>query len=773
MPKNGKKKRRPGKAQKISSKARGRIFESALADAYRRADPDGAYGRLVCIQDEGWLRDFEAAHDHDTKRAFRLYMAGNLIGLSGNGAPSTMSEEMMRKDAPAFRDTFAMVGSMMLTKILMGDEWTGEKDHDDIFKSLASVERLLPDKYYDADPSAQYEKHMNKQYADGFTSGLSDMIDWDKITKGEDVRAWCTAMLDLTGQLTQAERIEQMDERAGPILKAAVEFAMEKFPAAMDDAMRTICRMGIIPNPKGLERDLPMKDGKAQDGRTVPPRPIMVARPAPVVPAMPPIRMAEGLQFPLKNLPDGTRIEAVYEIESDSPGIAHEWMRPILGAMDVIASFQSIMQLRAHLFSNFDMADVAYAAMKLLAHCEGAHIMPGLAEHMAVVIGSQRFATEIIMSLADPVDRKSDKSLRFKPFEIRPVGPSVQAAVEKRDKDGPDHANTYEEDTGMALWQTISSATNIMPPPDIEIRLKWRKILREMGYAEREATALCGYIEGLKSARDHTLLTSLYSGDVPVREDYVNAIREATRLTKQLEEAKAADRGMPVPQAQSRPEDMDALRSEYEQRMQRLHSDAENRIQAERRRILKAEKLARHEAGQSEQVIAGLESENEILLKRLKRLESENRLLRDSVTELSLDADDEYKARSADGEDMDLDGDAGTETREWPRDIGSECKIRVFGGDGKWLSELSRRFPEVEFAQPWTTPNDDAVMNADIVIVNTFWIKHKSFWPIRSAREKVGKALDVFPSRGINACAQHIVDTYRAWQENRDTGDGD
>ena len=54
-----------------------------------------------------------------------------------------------------------------------------------------------------------------------------------------------------------------------------------------------------------------------------------------------------------------------------------------------------------------------------------------------------------------------------------------------------------------------------------------------------------------------------------------------------------------------------------------------------------------------------------------------------------------------------------------------------------------------------------SVTDADIILVNTFVLKHAMYWPLKNEADRVGKQMFSFPARGINSGSNYIVSIYQ------------
>ena len=700
----------------------GRRFDFVMQDAYNAGAKDHCYENFFDIPDESLIRNIESKLSKDAIKALRLYLIGDMRNIpNSNSRPVQNTSLIIHKDKEIAQNTFASAVSMLIANILWDGE-TSQTPTKEIFEIIAEIEKALPDKFHDDDIDSQCQKHINQQFSDGIITGVHDLIDWETTLSGDNMAEWSANVIQLINEITQPERLQEINETKNAIISRYIELAAESLPRFMLHAKRDLAEMGLTPEPISAPAPIPSALLNTKN---------VFAKPESILNTF---MQPTNAFLPTGRQPNILVNQPLIPIQEELEP-AKPWMFSFLSALE-FNNLDTLDEYQTKIMSEFSYADVTYTALYVAAAAHKHNRIPGIAENMMMGILTQRFSSQTAQEIISPKD--DENILHFSPFTPIPYSDNMKKESKRIRKEKRENGEelTDKEPSQTSLWQIMARNTGVMIAPEFSIRLKWLNLLEDLGYSHDEACALCGYMEGTINSRVHSLLTNVFCYDDDDEEE--NGTPEETSGEPSLESI---------------------LKDEYEAKINSLYKETNEKLDAERRKHSKRERSIQHEMDVKNNQIAALESQNAELQDKLADLEAKYLKLQDLV--LQFDTSTENEDNNAE------DNEPTTLDNKYPMDIGQDTKIIVFGGSGNWIARQQERFPNITFVPPEVIPNESAVLGADIIMVNRFVIKHKMFWPVQNAAKRVGKDIHFFPNRGINSSSQYIIDTYNAYCSER------
>lgn len=697
--------------------------------------------------DEPELADAPPETGKDEADLYRMLLYVPISMLEDRHVPDTAFQQISRSCRDAAVSSFETTCPALLSFLLMGDQWDGAVQPREIMDAIGPVERLMPDRFYNGDDASQSERHAHVQFSDGFSTALSDMVDWESITETGDLRDWSAKLLSMVDALVTEDRLETMNAKAVEVYAEAARWSQTKLKSWTDKADDTIRSMGLIPpRPQPAQSPIPVPArSTAVKAPDRPGLPLIGAmnRQNPVGPdknvLIPPGRI--GLPPELSNR-SGARLPLDDMLYYDEVREAPAWMRPAVSLTHACSNKRSA-ELFRHLISHgFLPEEVFYAAYKI-AGIQG-NGLTCFASMVALCPLSTRFVHMPIINLFSQ-EESGDGDIVLDAQKRRTIPDSCMEIHDRITAEEPDLANADEmRSDGTSVWEAVSTASGVMPHARLRIRMAREKDFLDMGLESREAAALCGYIEGARASRTHAILGTLYMPNTPSRKPI-----QVQASPFQAQAAEPAQAPMP---------DEASIRAEYEGRIaaaQAKAAQAGNELDRAAAELRRSRKAASHEIADANSRISDLEAKNAELEAQLRKSRDEAARLSQSVLDLTLDLPED------DGTSEDDDGSG---LPSWPSTVGDDCTIRFYGGHENFLAEMSRRFPNVEFSPAWKMPNTDGIAGADLILINTRSMKHKMWYSIQKAINKSGQSYILCPTRGANACSRLILDSYAAWK---------
>lgn len=699
-----KRKRGQGISRQTSTKSVMRSYEQQVRESCDIAENTELAKSYLGVSDVQFLRNIEADLDPVSRDALRTWTFGCLSRLRNNLGTirqARCTQSLVNNDRDAVRSTFVGSLSVAIADII-SDEPAQLLKTPDVFQLIGAIEHSLPENFHEETVEAQCDKHIFCMSADSIASGITAIVDWDQVFEKNDVMDWCANAEDLMRKILAPEKMEQLDKGCAEVLETFVKSATDRLPHHLNTARRDLDDMGYFiegytfkPEPPSiLRRQEPL------------PLAVMTSRipaPTPYLHGMPPIRQ------PMPAFPPDPDREPV-----------RPWMESFLTFAEFLPLHEAVRISSSTLIHPF--SQVVYTAIHLGACCHKKHVSTCMAESLLTAMLSQRLVNETLVKALTPDDDTEDPILEYLPYRIVKRGEEVSRRVKDAEKAFKDSGKDPEgmDIGGVSLYQLITNVTDVLPPSRLLIRSKYLPILKDMGLKENEAWAMCGWLEAMQTGRRHTLMTNVY----------IRALIGSDDDEEQQPEDTFA------------PENYKAeLDAQFATMCSDVKKQAQAEIDAEKRRHLKFQRSAQHEANVLEARIQELE-------RQLDAEKDENRRLQSVVNSLS----DPEPEESDDTPDIE-EAETGL---TFPCNVGENMKVLVYGGPANWIAAMSQRFPHVRFLG-LTLPNEDTIYNADIVFVNTFVMKHKRWWPIQNACIKYGKRMEYFPSSGINKCSEHLA----------------
>lgn len=726
------KKRKPQQkpSQPTSRRKTGARCAALLSAAARDATP--AKLQALYGVDEDGLADLPESASMDETDLYRAMLYMPMDALTAKGMPSTALSGELKVHSRAMMAGFHMAASLCLAFVLMPDDYAGAKNCGEVFDAMAPVEKAMPDAFYDPDPSSQNDKLVNRTFTDPFVTGVSAMIEWDEILEKDSIADWCRDFARIARDLATEERVADLDRRAAKIRTAAVEWVRDNLMPVLRQADSTMADIRIRPDmsrqqPRSapIPENSPLAGPSRLERRLAGQLPLDLSAMAGRAPMIS-VPLPAGAGLSRRRLPDGMDTEP----ELKAPA----WMRPLM-ALTYLCDSRHASAMVHCLQSEFRYEEIAWAGISALAD---AGPQPTCLQMLLAcgAVTSRFVFPPMVDAYIDP--EQSGADLVLDTFARRPVpARAIRWGIDHEDDD----LEEMKRD-GAALWEVISGFTGLQPSPMVRIRMGFEQDFLDMGLDARSAAAACGYMEGLSAGKVHLDVSSMYLD----RQD-------RGRRTSRVPAAQAVVPGFPRPAGQDESR-LDALKSEYEERIARLRDKADEDLHKATAELKRSGKTAQHRLMTAEERIAELEAANEALATRNKRLESEKARMDLALVDLTVGKDLPEEPERDDGKDL----------PSWPCNAGSDCVIRFYGGNDNTIAELTRRFPDVEFSPAWRVPNPDSIAGADIIIVDTHNMKHKMWYPIKNAMDKAGKRPVLCPTRGINSCSRTILDAYADWK---------
>lgn len=254
------------------------------------------------------------------------------------------------------------------------------------------------------------------------------------------------------------------------------------------------------------------------------------------------------------------------------------------------------------------------------------------------------------------------------------------------------------------LRQVLTDKTCGSPSSILAIDKSHSSLYQKLGFSETDAAALCGYQQAMNDTYLHEVI-----------------------LSDLFEQEKTSQHTVPMSEWKELQKQFEALKAKSES----LESDYEKKLK-------KAEQNAHH----FEKQLADCEKEKNRLSELVEEL---NRRL--AVCE---------EEQPGEEPDDTLD-DSEDELLTWPSTVGQDLKVTVFGGSSTWIHRMQERFPNIRFVPPDMDPDKTMICTSDLILLNTYVMAHKRFWPIQAIAKKAGKDIMIFPKKGINNCSKYLI----------------
>ena len=669
-----------------------RMYRDALSHAGRR----GSITKLLNIHDPTFLPMIEADLDDTSRDLMMMFCCADIRKLPDidNHNP-IVSRSIMQTDSDTVANTFATMCASLIASILTPST-PDLYDKEQVYHLLGKFESKIPDNLYEMDGSRQCQKHLIYQFLDGLSNGVSDLIDWSELMQGTNPCKWAENTVNMIQTIFTEDELKTCEEHRLQILKTYFEMLKKQLPEFIRQAKKRMLAMGFDPEPQ-----LAVKTQSAAA--------------KPILDQLPTIMNIINQQ------PSYATHLSMFEIpRAMEPG--EPWMLGLMTMLEYL-ELDNLNQIHDTLLQTYSANDLTYASLVELAAAAHTNRFTCISEFFLMNLILIKFTSEKLHEMITPTS--SDQAMHWNTFQPIPCPKRIKLICEEASKQ-----DNSAVPSNLSLWQILAANTNQIPPETLYIRTDLDSLLQEIGFDPVQSAAICGYIEGAKAGRTHSMMAQVY----------------VKSLLKNIENlSKSADTDQP---------DQQDPRTILEQEISQITADAESRINAAHQKVMKTEQAARHDAAKAAEQIEKLKAE---LIKKqelIKSLTRENEELQEILQACDLPSDD-----TEESSDTDLD-------ISYPCLIGKTIKIVSFGGSDNWLAEMRSRFPNVRFFPCDTDPNEATIAGADIILVNTWTFKHKRFWRIQSVVRKTGQTVQIFPKKGLNACSQHLINTYDTFCRN-------
>ena len=289
----------------------------------------------------------------------------------------------------------------------------------------------------------------------------------------------------------------------------------------------------------------------------------------------------------------------------------------------------------------------------------------------------------------------------------------------------------HDPETGeryISLGNQLYAMTHVVLPPKIVISKIDYMLFKEMGYTDEEALLLCGYESACFDVAGSWSVMCRFDADTMER------YTPNDEVEKKCEEARSDERKKVL--------------AETDEAVRKAVS-AQTAAEDAQRKTAKELRVECYTTNKLESRVAELEEKCRELERQLGLASRENAELRETL--------DEYtKPLLIDEED---DPVPETANYQYPMpEVGKKVKLLVVGGPTTWANELTKRFPSITVYGADDIPNDSSYIIADIILINTFYIQHKDYWPVKNFADKNGIPVRFCKSRGVNACSEQIIE---------------
>ena len=402
---------------------------------------------------------------------------------------------------------------------------------------------------------------------------------------------------------------------------------------------------------------------------------------------------------------------------------ADPWMIAFAGLLNAYNLDMSV-DFSTETLEHFTIGEIAFTAFSLLAESKETNIFNCITEIILTELLLTRSSNEAVQDLLR-VSEDNDSYWEFNSTHPVRFSSEMKTKIQKHDA-----YDNYLTPKGFNLMNLILLHTNIVPHRIIRIHNKLVPILNHMGYDDVNAAALCGYMEGLKCQSKHAASMAVFLH----YDEQVKAEEDAEEEENQNNEQKISD---------------------LTTQLETVQKQVNEQMEEAKRKHIKEKKTLQHHVMQAEDQMRTLQNENASLKAQIKALEAERTQLQNTMIEFNLKEKDQTDLTSQDEES----------TIQYPSNIGQNLKILCFGGSANWVATQHRRFPYIGFYGYGDTMNPSSVTDADIILVNTFVLKHAMYWPLKNEADRVGKEIFTFPAKGINSGSNYIVATYNHYRE--------
>ena len=665
-----------------------KLFQKLMEEADDRAKLPETHEKILYLPDHTWLKEKESKLSKSGRMLLHFLLYGQFGQIDPNNTDLFRpSVYIMNTCGTPVKHMIEMVCAQMLTEMITPEKTSAELDLGDVIKRLADLEHKMPDEFHDDDIINQQWKHARANFADITTTGLFDMLNWDVITDGTDYTKFAINIMHLVDTVITEEQLLPFVEKRTEIIQHTIQQLIKQIPSAIDKGNQHLAEEGYIK--------------------------------APQVQPVNPLLMNPNIKPKFPDFPCVPLIPSLFTTQVTEDMIdADPWFIAFSGLLHT-SNMAFGSEFRSETASKFTLGELAFTVFSLLQNSAETNVFSCIMEILLTELLLTRSSNEAVQNLLKMPDAENTY------WEYDTFAPvAFSEDMKKTIQQHKDH-DRYIMPKGYDLMNLILLYDNVVPHRLIRIHNKVMPILQHMGYGEKDAAALCGYIEGLKAQAKHAAATSIFIH-----------FHEQERDADEEDDAEAETTEQKI--------------SELTAKLENVQQQVSTEMEEVKRKHSKEKKALQHHVLQTEDKLRTLITENDELRERIRALENERNQLKNTVVEFSLQNKEQTDLTQQDEES----------TIQYPSSIGENLKILCFGGSDNWVATQHRRFPNIEFHGYGDTMNPSSVTDADIILVNTFVLKHAMYWPLKNEADRVGKQMFSFPARGINSGSNYIVSVY-------------
>ena len=424
--------------------------------------------------------------------------------------------------------------------------------------------------------------------------------------------------------------------------------------------------------------------------------------------------------------------------DSDSVDVEARFIASIIADF-MVPQFEEALFTK--LTSEYASCELAYTMFSLLARCFKYDECPELVDLIYSVYRRSSFSYQPEEALFS--DEDLNRSIHLdtdKLFSYESLAAESNSSVEEANEE-PVSATTVESQHSLInIKQLMYDNAFAIVPSKMSISLKWVPTLTKAGYTDEEAAAVSGFMEGWHLAR------TVLSAEARNFSESMDAEQRKRIIESDAKQGAELIRQSVMEYSKNQMELISNAYKELDESKLR-HITEKNQFARQRRKI-------EYRADTAEKKLD--EASDEI-----DRLRAENRMLNSMVSELQhaiLEVTDHP------------DEDVQNIKTQFPSDIGRTARITVFGGTDNWVAEMRSRFPKVNFYGINVQPDEFAIRNSDIVILNTFAMKHSQYWLIGDTAKKGQIPVHYFTSKGINKCSLQLMEIHETLKTSDSEG---
>lgn len=669
--------------------------EKLAMRAYQEGQKSGSY---ISYYGSDSLRSIESGLSEPKLAIIRNVLFLDLwsVGTTKKG-DVIQSRNVMHHNLETAYDIFSEIASSAVMKFLTKGQAPGTTSLTDIININSSTEQKMDDRWYDNDPFSQISKHLENQLENPISGGIHDMVDWDKVLKGDKLGVWAKNIFKMAQNIAGDTCWDECTDSCQPIIETIMQCIIDK----LDDGIREGDNIMGPVKTKVLANPFEVTFGNM---------------------GLPILADADAMNPAQKKL----HAKVMQEMQNRQDTMNSKAFQSFAHFVYFTYS-HTTADIAAVLYEKFRRVDIFYTALKIFAKHGDMKVWTVVDEILFTALIMHHLTEN---SFRDWIGGKDieDKTSYFHHFnllESKPLDKKSQLAILALDDSKESLHEMYHDK--LSLWQVISITSACICEDTLDIDMRLMPVFQQMGYSVEDAAALCGYIDGMNTGRCHTFMTSIYMNFIKENMDYD-----------------------PDASVQDGQDVEDQVKARVDDYISNYRQTADAALAAEKARLEKQQRQASHSVSQMEGHVSKLQSENENLQNLVKQLEEQNRELHRQLEE----------AEAFVKEDQEEDTKI-----SYPSLIGEDVKIVVFGGGDNWRVELANRFPNIRFMRLDDQINDTVIVDADIVIVNTFVMAHKKFWPVQNMAKKLNKPLMFFPRAGINSCSNYLIEIYNDFKQ--------